>query len=876
MLSIGVTKEILNNGLTVLIKENHNSPVVGIFSYVKAGYFNEPDRLTGISHLIEHMFFKGTAKRGVGQIAIETKELGGYLNASTIYDHTLYYTVLPSKNFVQGLDIQSDALLRSIFDPEGLRKETEVVIQEAKRKLDMPAAVAREKLFELAFDKHRMRRWRIGTEETLRALTREDFLTFYRNLYRPENIILVVVGDIETGQALEEIKKFYGGFEKGDLIKETSPPEPPQQHFKYRFLTGDIQQSYLAIGFHTPAVFHEDSYALELLAFLLGHGCSARLHQKIKEEKKLVNSISAYNYTLQDLGIFIIESVAQPKNLREAEIAITEEIANLQKNPISEEELNKARALIEAMYVFSMESVSGQANLLASYEALGDYHLAEDYLNKLYQVSQDDILRVAEKYLVLPNCSLLEYSPEKTTMTKLATAELENRLGKNLSEGSERKSKSPKQEKYRAVSRFSFISGNGKRKEAIKYQLDNGITLLVKENHQVPMLSLGIFAKGGRLDEIQDNAGITGLALRSSLKGTQNRSASQIAHEIENLGSGISLSHDSDYTSYAMTILSKHFEAGWAILTDVIKNPIFPEDELSKEQDNTIAAILRTQDDMFQYPVQLLFSALFPDHSYGLPAYGFQETIRSFSRENLLRWHHQLFAPENLIISVVGDVDSSKLVNLVESTFTGTSRPEESTNTRPSIQGLSKIQSNIEIRDKEQTALTLGFSGPQYTDADYYPLLVLQNVLSGLGGRFFEELRGRQSLAYTVSTYLVSRLFGGAFISYIATSPEKENLAKNGLLSEFEKLITEPISESELQQTIKYTVGTHQIGLETNRAQMFRFAHAELLGKGLQEVEAFPEKIAKVTREDIFNAAQKYFDLECYAEGIVRGKSDMN
>ena len=184
-LSDKLTKTVLDNGLIVLVKENHTSETVAIFTYVKAGYFNEPDNVVGISHLIEHMYFKGTQKRRASQIATETKELGGYLNASTIYDHTLYYTVLPSSKFAQGLDIQSDALMHSVFDEQELSKEIEVVIQEAKRKLDTPASFAREKLFELAFTKHRIRRWRIGTEEGLRSLTRDDFLAFHKNIYRP-------------------------------------------------------------------------------------------------------------------------------------------------------------------------------------------------------------------------------------------------------------------------------------------------------------------------------------------------------------------------------------------------------------------------------------------------------------------------------------------------------------------------------------------------------------------------------------------------------------------------------------------------------------------------------------------------------------------
>jgi len=396
-----VKKTVLKNGLTVLIKENHNSPIAAIFSYVKAGYFNESDRLAGISHLIEHMFFKGTRKRGVGHIACETKSLGGYLNASTIYDHTLYYTVLPSQNYIQGLDIQADALMNSIFDPDELKKETEVVIQEAKRKLDTPSAVATEKLFELAFEKHRMRRWRIGTEAGLRAFTREDFLSFYKNLYRPENIVLVVVGDVDTTEVLNEIEKKYADFKKGRLLKEESAPEPQQSHFKYNIIKGDVQQSYLRIGFHTPAIFHEDTYALEILAFILGHGRSSRLFQVIKEEKELVHSISAYNYSLEDLGIFVVDATSKPENLREAETALFSEIAKLCTDSVTEEELTKSRNLLESLLAFSVESVSGQASILASYEALGDYRLAETYMERLYEVSAEDVRRVAGKYLTL-------------------------------------------------------------------------------------------------------------------------------------------------------------------------------------------------------------------------------------------------------------------------------------------------------------------------------------------------------------------------------------------------------------------------------------------------------------------------------------------
>src|SRR5687768_6117149 len=200
-----VIKTRLANGLTVLVRRDESAPVVAIVTHVKAGYFDETDDVVGIAHVLEHMYFKGTPSRGVGEISKETKTAGGYLNAGTIYDYTSYYTVLPSSGFVAGLEIQADAYANSQIDADELRKELEVIIQEAKRKADNPSAVAIETLYEVMHDRHRMRRWRIGHEAGLRPLTREKMVGFYRNFYRPSTTILAIVGDVEVGEAMRHV-----------------------------------------------------------------------------------------------------------------------------------------------------------------------------------------------------------------------------------------------------------------------------------------------------------------------------------------------------------------------------------------------------------------------------------------------------------------------------------------------------------------------------------------------------------------------------------------------------------------------------------------------------------------------------------------------
>src|SRR6478609_3162975 len=284
-----IHKTILANGLTVLVQEDRSAPVVAIVTYVKAGYFDETDEQNGLSHALEHMFFKGTARRGVGEIAKETKASGGYLNAHTIYDNTTYYTVLPSTGFAKGLEIQADAYANSTIDARELAKEMEVIIQEAKRKSDNTSAIATETLYELLHDAHRMRRWRIGREPGLRAFTRDLMNNFYRNFYRPANTILSISGDVDAREAMQRVSELYGALPGGDPVRNPGPDEPDHTGFRYRELSGDIAQSQLVFGWRTPGTLDPDTPVLDVAASLLATGRASRLYRAVRE-KKLASS----------------------------------------------------------------------------------------------------------------------------------------------------------------------------------------------------------------------------------------------------------------------------------------------------------------------------------------------------------------------------------------------------------------------------------------------------------------------------------------------------------------------------------------------------------------------------------------------------------
>ncbi|MBX6332673.1 MAG: insulinase family protein, partial [Gemmatimonadaceae bacterium] len=412
-----VRRTVLPNGLTVLIRRDDSAPVVAIVTYVKAGYFDETDDVVGIAHVFEHMYFKGTPTRGVGEISRATKAAGGYLNAGTIYDHTSYYTVLPASGFLTGLDIQSDAYANSVVDAGELAKELEVIIQEAKRKADNPAAVAVETLYELLHDRHRIRRWRIGREAGLRRLTRDDVLRFYRAYYRPCNTILTIVGDVDPDAALCAVEERYGALPPAPVERCRGPVEPEHTGFRYRELAGDVNQLQLVFGWRTPDALHADTVPLELAATVLGAGRASRLYRAVRE-RKLAASVSADDYTPTELGVFTIHAEGPPESGLDAARAAWDQLRELREAGVGRDELWRARRLIEARWLRRLETMEGQANYLAEWEALGDWTLGDRVLESLLTTPPERVTEVARRYLTPERAGLVIYRP--TALAPLA------------------------------------------------------------------------------------------------------------------------------------------------------------------------------------------------------------------------------------------------------------------------------------------------------------------------------------------------------------------------------------------------------------------------------------------------------------------------
>src|SRR4051812_36701785 len=408
--TIGVRREVLPNGLTLLVQPDHSAPVVAVVTHVKAGFFDEPDRWTGISHVLEHMFFKGTQRRGVGEIARETKAAGGYLNAGTGYDHTSYFTVLPSSGLSAALDIQSDALRNSIIDPAELSRELQVIIQEAKRKLDTPGAVAHETLHQVMFDRHRIRRWRIGHEAELAKLSRHDLWAYYSSRYVPERTIVAITGDVDAERALELGRKAYGDWPAAAGAVDRSPEEPPRRQVRARTLRGDVSQAELVLGWRTVPPLHDDAAVLDLAAAVLGSGRGSWLYRGLREPG-IVASVSASNYSPTELGVFTISADLAPEQLPRAVSGIAESVSRLALIGPSPAELERARTLLKARWARRMESMEGKASALAAAEALDDVSFLDREYEALERVEANEVREAAARYLQPDNVAGVAYLP---------------------------------------------------------------------------------------------------------------------------------------------------------------------------------------------------------------------------------------------------------------------------------------------------------------------------------------------------------------------------------------------------------------------------------------------------------------------------------
>jgi zinc protease len=860
----GVRRTVLPNGLTVLIREQKGTGIVAVNTWVKAGYFHEPDEVAGMAHLFEHMFFKGSkAYPGPEAIAEAISGAGGRTNAGTIYTWTRYDAVLPSESLVKGIEIQADAIANPLFDPVELKKEAEVVIEESNRKLDNPGPVSFERMIATSFTRHRIKRWRIGSNEVLRNIRRDHLLEFFETLYRPENIIVTVTGDLSHDEALRTVERTFGAIPKGRLKKERGPREPAQAEFRFGRSEADIKEGHTVFGWHTVPENHADEVTLELLAAILGEGRSSRLYRGVVGSTG-ASTVNASHFTFDDVGLFSVGATHPEANRVEVERRTIAEVERMKRFGPTAYELAQAKNAAQVGFLGAMETALGQAHALGEYEARGSYRDIATRLARLESITADEVREAARRYLGIEQLTLYHYQPKGSPAVAREAALQRLRGAQSAAlEALPPVALPDLRNSVRAAAADAPLQ---------TFRLSNGATLAVQQRAGTPIVSAGVFFRGGRTQETEANAGITRLMQAVMRRGTATRSAEAIDREIEFLGTQIATLNWEDGFGFELTTLTRFFEPAFAIAADVLANPTFPEDGIAREKALQVAALRRSLDSATERPMQLYRAAMFPGHPYGLNERGTEQSIARADRAALQQWWKSTVAADRAMIVVVGNVDAGDVRRVLEEKLAGLARGAGPSAQAPAPRLPAGPLENVEQRDRKQTAMVVAFPGASPSDPDWAAVRLLQSLTSGLGGTFFRELRSRQSLAYVVFAAPQGFARQGTFITYLAGEAGKEQVARNAMLTEIRKLQGEGVTQPVLSRAQAYFAGSTRIGRETTGARVSEYGRNYVLEVPLDHVDQTLRAVGTLRVDDLHAVARRYFASDRYVYAAVRGK----
>ncbi len=832
-------KKVLPNGLTVIVSKIPASPFVSLYALVKTGSATEGKFLgSGISHFVEHLMFKGTSSRGVGEIPAQIKAMGGTINASTGKDFTVYKITVPYECFDKALEIFSDMLMHPVFDPKQMEKERDVILKEMNLDKDNPDRYFSDITFENVYVRHPYKYPVIGYIPLFASIKHSDVLEYYHAKYVPNNMIFSVAGNVEPTIAISKIEHAFRDFKRGRCIIRNLVNEPfhiTKRIYEEEYPT-DLAR--LSISFMGVGILDHDLYALDVLAMILGRGRSSRLYQSIYKDKSLVHSISASNYTPIDRGAFEIDALLEADKLQATIDAIFVEIDKIKKGGVTDFELNRAKRQILSEYIMNRQRSSDVAYSQALDEAYtGDYRFSKRYVEQIKKVTPEDIKRVVNKYLIEQGATIVILRPKLKSTVK-NTSRIDNEI------------------------------------KIKKFTLSNGLVVLIREDHRFPLVSLQVVFNGGVRQEPEGLNGCSKLMASVLLKGTKSKTQRQLAEQIDSLGMNVTTFSGTNSFGIKMNFLSEDVADAFAILEDIIKNPIFPEDEIEKTKDNMRTNLKKRDEDIVGYSVFELKKLLFKNSPFSRDSNGTFYSISKITRKDIVDFYRKYVVPNNMVVSIFGDVNETDILRLVKEKFGMLKRKEIKLN-KYNQQPIMHLKQKKLYMHKDQAMVVFGFHGVRIYDEDKYGLEVLASIIgSPFNGRLFHRIREDNGYAYAVGGRSIPGLDTGFILFYALTSKGNVNKVKELIKDEISYLQKNYVSEKELEDTKNYLKGRFKSMIEVNASLASLAGFSELYGLGYDNYKRYEAAIDSVTKEDILRLAIKYLDLNRTVIVVTMPKED--
>ena len=873
----GVTETHLANGLTILSKEAHAAPVVYFSVWYKVGSRNEISGQTGLSHILEHMMFKGTNDLPPGAIDHLFLTNGGEINASTGEDRTEYHELIAADRLELAARIEADRMENSKFDPTELAHEMTVVRSELEGDANSPGFDLEANTFTpAAFTSHPYHWPVIGWRTDVEAVSgrRDVIYDYYRKHYMPNNAIVVMVGDFDTKKAVAIVQKQFGIYPAGILDTHNITPEPPQRGERRVTLKRPGTTGEVLVGYHVPETGQPDHYVLDVISQILSGGRSARLYQALVE-KGIAQSASGNDSDNKDPYLMVFDGTPSAGVTNTAvETALEAEIAKLQTTPVTAGELARAITQTEATFIYQNDSVSGQANDLGAYAVIGLPHYRATYLNKIRAVTAADIQRAAKTYFTADNRTVAYFDPQPVPAGAIPPPPpVTDNFGsaKPITDPRQKALLANLDKEFNSVSPATTKPASAPKPTRIV--LPNGMTLIVQENHANKTVALSGFVRAGSAFDPDGKYGDAQMTAAMLGRGTTTKTALQLALSLESVGASVGIGAGEESASLGGASLSQDFGLTLNTLADELQRSSFPTDQIERLRAQILSGIEDSRQDTggtggAGTQAEIAFAqAIYPKgHPYWDPTLDQSAAaIKSLTRADLTAFYNTYYRPDTTALVVVGDVNTPDVIKQVTAAFGGWPKPASPAPALriPDVPVPAKAPAPIVIplADAPQTSILFGYSGGlTQTSPDYFAAQILNYTLGGdtFGSRLGKSIRDENGLAYSVSSGFEARHGAGPFQVFVGANPKNATRA----ITLLRQILTQEqqygVTPDEVRLAKLYITGSYPLRLETNAGVAGVLTLAEDYGLGLDFPQRRNALYNAVTVEQVNAAAKKY------------------
>lgn len=828
----------LKNGLTVYIIRDSRFPLVCTRLFVGTGSANETAEQAGISHVLEHMVFKGTEKRPKGQVARDVESLGGYLNAATSFDKTWYITDMPAKHWKTGMDVVKDMAFHPSLDPAELEAEKDVIVSELKGGDDTPTRRLFEDLQVAGLAHTVYGRPIIGFEKTIRAVTVDDLRAYIRTWYQPQNMMLLVAGDIDPKAVLAHAEELFG-----DLKNDTILPEPAPVQLegaaggpRVEVTRGPWNKVYLGIALPAPALGDQRSIDLDVLAYALGGDGTSQFYRKYRYEKQLVDSISVGNMSLNRAGLFYMVAQLDADKVEPFWQEFTRDLAALDAGKITPDVIERARFNYEDGMDRASETLDGLTSWKATVQfELGGPQGEANVRHALAAVDSARLRQAQDLWLRPDQVRVRVLAPEKAQLPDLDAILQHNWPA-------------PAVERQKA----SAVAEKVGKREIV--DLGQGRTVILQPDRTIPYVSLEILRPGGNALLKPADQGLAQLTAATLTDGCGTRDLDAMERFVAERAASLSASAGVQSFTVSLTGPARFNADYFALLGDLLHKPTFAEKDVRRQADTLKAALVRRQDNPMSFMGSKINGFLFPGgQPYGFDGLGTAENQDRFGPGDVQSfWKQQNAQP--WILSVAGDFDREKVLAFARSlpvpTAPAVDVPQPTWGTDKRLP--------LFLPGRQQAHLLLAFHAVPLDHPDAPALMLLESVLSGQSGLLFNKLRDEQGLGYTVTAFYRSLPEAGFMAFYIGTTPRNLDVARQGFSGIIKDIKTDLLPADLLAKGLNRMEGSYYRGRQSLGARADEAASERLLGQPQDFQKRLLEKAAKVTPEQLREVARKY------------------